>query len=165
MVGRALTNETSVFIGDGTADSGCGTYMWYIWNPRFTLAKRAIHQATGTGEGLVRARVPRPRHVSPLEPMLSQLTSGMLNRFGPRYAAADAWASTCSATRQEGESGLAALQRLDELQQASLLLVVSPHRPDREIVFPRIPTAATAQLGGKACIRLERGSQRTIAGV
>jgi hypothetical protein len=60
-------------------------------------------------------------------PPWSQLTSGMLSRFGPRYAAADAWASTCSVTRQEGESGLAALQRLDELQQASLLLGLPAH--------------------------------------
>jgi hypothetical protein len=50
----------------------------------------------------------------------------MLSRFGPRYAAADEWASTCSAIL-EGESELAALQRLDELQQASLLLGLSAH--------------------------------------
>jgi hypothetical protein len=55
------------------------------------------------------------------------MTSGMLSRFGPRYAAADAWASTCSSTRQEEESGRAALQRLDELQQASLLLGLPAH--------------------------------------
>jgi hypothetical protein len=51
----------------------------------------------------------------------------MFSRFGPRYAAADAWASTCSATRQEGESCLAALQCLDEIQQVSLLLGLPAH--------------------------------------
>jgi hypothetical protein len=51
----------------------------------------------------------------------------MLSRFGHCYAAADAWASTCSATRQEGESRLATLQRLDKLQQASLQLGLPTH--------------------------------------
>ena len=47
-----------------------------------------------------------------------------MKRFGLRYSAANTWANKYSATRQEGESGPAALQRLDELQQTMQLLGV-----------------------------------------
>ena len=75
---------------------------------------------TGQAKGWYEQTFPDPDTF----PTWSELTSGLLSRFGPRYTAADAWASKCSATRQEGESGLAALQRLDELQQTLLLLGV-----------------------------------------
>ena len=51
----------------------------------------------------------------------------MHSRFGLKYVAADAWADKCGATRQEGESGLAAIQRVDELQQNLALLGVPAH--------------------------------------
>ena len=60
-------------------------------------------------------------------PSWSRLTSSMHSRFGLKYVAADAWADKCGATRQEGESGLAAIQRVDELQQTLALLGVPAH--------------------------------------
>ena len=128
VVGRALANATSVFTGDGTAD--CGTYLRTLERlfkahgiPDSHWPNELFIKLAGQAKGWYEHAFPDPDTFPPW----SQLTSGMLSRFGPRYAAADAWASTCSATRQEGESGLAALQRLDELQQASLLLGLPTH--------------------------------------
>ena len=128
VVGRALANATSVFTGDGTAD--CGTYLRTMERlfkahgiPDSHWPNELFIKLTGQAKGWYEHAFPDPDTFPPW----NQLTSGMLSRFGPRYAAADAWASTCSATRQEGESGLAALQRLDELQQASLLLGLPAH--------------------------------------
>ena len=128
VVGRALANATSVFTGDGTAD--CGTYLRTLERlfkahgiPDSHWPNELFIKLAGQAKGWYEHAFPDPDTFPPW----SQLTSGMLSRFGPRYAAADAWASTCSATRQEGESGLAALQRLDELQQASLLLGLPAH--------------------------------------
>ena len=51
----------------------------------------------------------------------------MHSRFGLKYVAADAWADKCGATRQAGKSGLAAIQRVDELQPNLALLGVPAH--------------------------------------
>jgi hypothetical protein len=128
VVGRALANATSVFTGDGTTD--CGTYL-RTWERLFKVhgipdshwQNKQFIKLAGQAKSWYEHAFPDPDTFPPW----SQLTSGMLSRFGPRYAAADAWASTCSAIRQEGDSGLAALQRLDELQQASLLLGLPAH--------------------------------------
>ena len=60
-------------------------------------------------------------------PSWNQLIWGLLRWFGTHYAAADAWADKCAAIRQPGESGLAALQRIEELQQTLILLGLPPH--------------------------------------
>ena len=124
VVGRALAS-TATFTGDGTTD--CGTYLRALERlfkahgiPVSHWPNELFIKLTEQAKGWYEQTFPDPDTF----PTWSQLTSGLLSRFGPRYAAADAWASKCSATRQEGESGLAALQRLDELQQTLLLLGV-----------------------------------------
>jgi hypothetical protein len=125
VVGRALANATTVFTGDGTTD--CGTYLRALQRlfkahgiPVSHWPNELFIKLTGQAKGWYKQTFPYPNTFS----TWSQLTSGLLSRFGPRYAAADAWANKCSATRQEGESGLTALQRLDELQHTLLLLGV-----------------------------------------
>ena len=125
VVGRALASAIPVFNGDGTAD--CGTYLrtserLFKANgiPASHWPNELFIKLEDLAKGWYVHTFPDPDTFPPW----SQVTSGLLNRFGPRYTAADTWASKCSATRQEGESGPAALQRLDELQQTLLLLGV-----------------------------------------
>ena len=60
-------------------------------------------------------------------PSWSRMTSSMHSRFRLKYFAADSCADKCGATRQAGESGLAGIQRVDELQQNLALLGVPAH--------------------------------------
>ena len=128
VVGRALAGATSVFTGDGTAD--CGAYLRTLER---LFKAHEIPDSHWPNElfiklaGQARSWYEHTFSDSDTFPSWSQLTSGLLSRFGPRYAAADTWANKCSAIRQEGESGLAALQRLDELQQTLFLLGVPAH--------------------------------------
>ena len=60
----------------------------------------------------------------------------MHSRFGLRYVEADAWDDKCWATRQAGKSGLAAIQRVDKLQQNLALLRVPAHVGTVEVGVP-----------------------------
>ena len=62
--------------------------------------------------------------------------SSMHSRFGLRYVEADAWDDKCWATRQAGKSGLAAIQRVDKLQQNLALLRVPAHVGTVEVGVP-----------------------------
>jgi hypothetical protein len=128
MVGVALSSAVSVFTGDGTTN--CGKYLQTLERlfkaheiPQSHWPKELFLKLAGPAKSWYEHAFPDPDTFPPWH----SLTSGLMSRFGPRYAAADAWADKCTATRQDGESGLAALQRLDELQQTLLLLGVPAH--------------------------------------
>ena len=126
VVGRALTSAIPVFIGDGTAD--CDIYLHTLERLKAMKSRLPLVQRLTGNELFIKLEdlangwyvhtFPDPDTFPPW----SQVTLGL--PFGQHYAAADSWANKCTATRQEGESGPAALQRLDELQQTLLLLGV-----------------------------------------
>jgi hypothetical protein len=90
--GRALASATAVFTGDDTTD--CGTYLRALDSGLERLFKahgipvshwpnELFIKLTGQAKGWYEQTFPDPDTF----PTRSQLTSGLLSRFGPRYAA------------------------------------------------------------------------------
>ena len=112
--------------GDGTAD--CGTYLRTLERlfkahgiPASNWPNELFIKLVDLAKGWYVHTFPYPDTFPPLSQVTSGPGSGLLNRFGPLYTAADTWANKCSANRREGESGPEALHRLDKLQQTLLL--------------------------------------------
>lgn len=130
VVGRALATSIPGFHGDDRDTEDCGLYLLSLERhfkahgiPASHWANELFLKLGGRAKAWYENAFPDPDTFPPW----SLLTSGLLGRFGPRYAAADAWAAWCSALRQEGEGGAAAMQRLDGLQQILTRLGVPAH--------------------------------------
>ena len=114
VVGSALTTKLPSFHGTGDL---------YAYLRTFERLAKAHTIADPTARNRHKQKFPDPGTLL----SKSCLTSSMHGRFGLKYVAADAWAYKCWATQQTGESGLAAIQRVDELKQNLALLGVPAH--------------------------------------
>lgn len=130
VVGRALATSIPGFYGDDRDTDDCGLYLLSLERhfkahgiPPSHWANELFLKLGGRAKAWYEHAFPDPDTFPPW----GLLTSGLLGRFGPRYAAADAWADWCSATRHEGEGGEAAMQRLDGLQQTLTRLGIPTH--------------------------------------
>ena len=130
VVGRALATSIPMFTGDACDTADCGLYLLSLERhfkahgiPDSHWANELFLKLGGPAKGWYEHTFPDPN----IFPSWCLLTSGLLGRFGPRYAAADAWADWCSAVRLEGEDGTTAMQRLDDLEQTLTRLGVPVH--------------------------------------
>ena len=126
MVGRALTSISS-FTGAATED-----YNNHIRDFQGKIGPQgyAILLAFWTNELFLKLEGPAKSWYNTtytaqnIRPEREDLTAGLQRLFGRRYTAADARRQFCVATRQPHESGPAALQRIQELLSALMLLNV-----------------------------------------